>query len=77
MFTVATIAWSPGHSSWLGAGGLQQCHDIGCLSLSNGVFRSFLRRYPNTDDQRAALAAAEWELGQYERAEGDWSRVQN
>lgn len=39
--------------------------------------RSLLRRYPDFDDPRAALAAAEWELGQYERAEGDWNRVQD
>lgn len=36
-----------------------------------------MRRYPDFDDPRAALAAAEWELGQYERAEGDWNRVQD
>ena len=37
--------------------------------------RTLLRRYPDFTDPRAALAAAEWELGQIERAEGDWNRV--
>ena len=49
----------------------------GCLSKRHAVCRSLLRRYPDFDDPRAALAAAEWELGQYERAEGDWNRVQD
>ena len=39
--------------------------------------RALLRRYPDFPDARAALAAAEWELGQLERAEGDWNRVED
>ena len=39
--------------------------------------RTLLRRYPDFPDTRAALAAAEWELGQLERAEGDWNRVED
>lgn len=37
--------------------------------------RTLLRRYPDFPDTRAALAAAEWELGQEARAETDWLRV--
>ena len=45
------------------------------LPLKECSHRTLLRRYPDFTDPRAALAAAEWELGQIERAEGDWNRV--
>ena len=73
MSIVATIAQSLAHPIRLGTDG-QQRHRHEPI---NAVCRSLLRRYPDFDDPRAALAAAEWELGQYERAEGDWNRVQD
>ena len=68
----------PLHRAWRTPPGwaLMGC-SITVMSQSNAVRRSLLRRYPDFDDPRAALAAAEWELGQYERAEGDWNRVQD
>lgn len=37
--------------------------------------RSLLRRYPDFDDMRAALALALWEIGKLGDAETNWGRV--
>eukprot|EP00670_Eutreptiella_braarudii_P001533 CAMPEP_0174298944 /NCGR_PEP_ID=MMETSP0809-20121228/55235_1 /TAXON_ID=73025 ORGANISM="Eutreptiella gymnastica-like, Strain CCMP1594" /NCGR_SAMPLE_ID=MMETSP0809 /ASSEMBLY_ACC=CAM_ASM_000658 /LENGTH=470 /DNA_ID=CAMNT_0015403757 /DNA_START=21 /DNA_END=1433 /DNA_ORIENTATION=+ len=41
------------------------------------LLRNTLRKYPNFDDARAALAAMLWSLGLYEDAETNWNRVED
>ena len=36
-----------------------------------------MRRYPQFDDVRAALAAASWRLGDQGEAENNWARVED
>eukprot|EP00667_Euglena_gracilis_P009812 EG_transcript_9978 len=49
--------------------------ETGDTKNSVRILSGVLRRYPEFDDARAALAAALWALGRYEEAETNWSRV--
>ena len=48
-----------------------------CPSCPPGPRRSLLRKYPNFDDMRAALAGALWEAGLQAEAEAEWQRVED
>jgi hypothetical protein len=54
-----------------------ECLPSGLRALPPHPRRSLLRKYPNFDDMRAALAGALWEAGLQAEAEAEWQRVED
>lgn len=50
-------------------------YEIGEEEVSVKIVRSLLRKYPDFQDMRAALAAMLWNEGREGDAESEWSRV--
>jgi hypothetical protein len=52
-------------------------HQVGQDNAAIKEMRTLLRRFPDFQDMRAALAAALWAAGAQAQAEEEWSRVED